>query len=97
MKLTKAQFRSCLPWAIFQVIVLMTASDLIFMRYVHWGTGRGVYLAILPLFVWGLLQLHRRAGWLMAIVAGLSLILAHKAGIPTLLVLLPVVALTPFK
>ncbi|MBT3294373.1 MAG: hypothetical protein HN919_17830 [Verrucomicrobia bacterium] len=65
----------------------------VFMRYVHWGTGRGVYLAILPLFIWGLLQLHRRVGWLMAVVAGLALILSHKAGIPTLLVLLPAMSI----
>jgi hypothetical protein len=64
----------------------------VFMRYVHWGTGRGVYLALLPLFVWGLLNLHRLSGWVMTPIAGLALILAHKAGIPTLLVLLPSMA-----
>ncbi len=64
----------------------------VFMRYVHWGTGRGVYLAILPLFVWGLLRIRRPSGVLMAGVSGLCLVLAHKAGIPTLLVHSPAMA-----
>jgi hypothetical protein len=68
----------------------------VFMRYVHWGTGRGVYLAILPLFVWGLLKVRRPSGALMAIVSGLCLILAHKAGCPTLMVLLPAMTIGLF-
>ncbi|MDP6438218.1 MAG: hypothetical protein QGH42_00560 [Kiritimatiellia bacterium] len=65
----------------------------VFMRYVHWGTGRGVYLALLPLFVWGLLKIRRPSGLLMTLVSGLCLVLAHKAGIPTLMVLFPAMAI----
>ncbi|NQU41624.1 MAG: hypothetical protein HQ523_16895 [Lentisphaerae bacterium] len=61
----------------------------VFMRYVHWGTGRGVYLALLPLFVWGLLNLRHLSGWCVTVVTALALILAHKAGIPTIMLLLP--------
>jgi hypothetical protein len=34
MNLSKAQFRACLPWAIFLVILLMVAWDAVFMRFV---------------------------------------------------------------
>lgn len=63
----------------------------VFIRYTHWATGRGLFLALLPAFLWILLA--RREFWLkrlgLGLVVMLLLFLSHKAalvGIPIILV-----------
>ena len=61
-----------------------------FIRYVHWGTGRGAFLAVLPIFVAALLDLPRLRSWGLALLTGLLLMLSHKTGsiaVPALLLL----------
>ncbi len=53
----------------------------VFMRYVHWGTGRGAFLAVLPLFVAALADLPRLKAWPLALFSGLLLVLSHKTGL----------------
>lgn len=59
----------------------------VFMRYVHWGTGRGAFLAVLPLFVAALSDMPRLKAWALALLSGLLLMLSHKTGIICVLVL----------
>lgn len=58
-----------------------------FIRYVHWGTGRGAFLAVLPLFIAGLVSLSRARGWWLALLSGVLLVLSHKTGLIALAVL----------
>jgi len=60
----------------------------VFMRYVHWGTGRGAFLAVLPIFVAALSDLPRPKAWSLALLTGLLLVLAHKTGLICVPVLL---------
>jgi hypothetical protein len=53
----------------------------VFVRYNHWATGRGLFLAILPLFLWSLLELPRRRALVPATAAAALLLLSHKAGL----------------
>jgi len=59
----------------------------LFVRYVHWGTGRGAFLAILPLFVAALLDRPRTRSAALALLTGLLLALSHKTGLVAVLVL----------
>lgn len=59
----------------------------VFIRYVHWGTGRGAFLAVLPLFVAAVLNLPRARAWPLALFSGLLLVLAHKTGLICVLAL----------
>lgn len=65
----------------------------VFIRYTHWATGRGIFLALLPLFLAGLVELPRRRAWLSCVVGGALLPLAHKIGLPAVVVV--VVATVP--
>ena len=58
-----------------------------FIRYVHWGTGRGAFLAVLPLFVAALLDMPRLRAWGLALLSGLLLVLSHKTGLIAVCVL----------
>lgn len=59
---------------------LFYAFSPVFLRYNHWATGRGLFLAILPLFALCLIE-ARRAGWLAAAaILAIALPLAHKTG-----------------
>ncbi len=74
----------------------------VFMRYNHWATGRGLFIAIFPLFLLALINLSkievqkvekRRALFVMGNLAGLIslgifLTLSHKAGLIALLLIL---------
>ena len=64
----------------------------VFMRYNHWATGRGVFVALLPLFLIACIRLpHLKAMLALPILAAM-LCLTHKAGIvavPLILVALP--------
>lgn len=53
----------------------------VFMRYAHWATGRGLCLALLPLFLCTLLDLPRLRAWVPAAALALLLALSHKAGL----------------
>ncbi len=62
----------------------------VFIRYTHWATGRGLFLALLPAYLAALLDLPRRGAWPALLVTGLLLCLAHKVGfvaVPLLLLL----------
>lgn len=67
----------------------------VFMRYGHWATGRGALLAVLPLFLLGVLELPRRRGWALLAVTALLLPATHKTGTVALLVMLPLAAVSP--
>lgn len=56
----------------------------IFMRYNHWATGRGLFLALLPGFLWALLQLPKKGAWFDFLLLGILLPLCHKTGIVAL-------------
>jgi len=53
----------------------------VFMRYNHWATGRGLFLALLPLFVLSLLNIPRVRAILTAGVIAALLALSHKTGL----------------
>jgi hypothetical protein len=70
----------------------------VFMRYNHWATGRGVFLAILPLFLLACLELPRPKAWLLLAATALALPLCHKAGlvaVPLILASLPLAFVLP--
>lgn len=64
----------------------------VFIRYTHWATGRGLFMALFPAFLWFCLtpsrKLHR---WIGLVGIGLLLLLSHKVSlvaIPLILILL---------
>lgn len=64
----------------------------VFIRYTHWATGRGLFMALFPGFLWFCLtpsrKLHR---WIVLAGIGLLLLLSHKVSlvaIPLTLLLL---------
>lgn len=80
-------------------LAFLYACSPVFMRYHHWATGRGLFLAILPLFVLALLDLPRSRAFGQAALAGLLLGLSHKTGLVAVLLLsasLPLCALLPW-
>jgi hypothetical protein len=66
----------------------------LFARYNHWATGRGLLLALLPLFLAAVLRRPTLGSLAGAVILGLSLPLAHKAGLVALAVILPALALS---
>ena len=76
------QKREALLYAAFYVLTP------VFMRYVHWGTGRGAFLAVLPVFVAALVDLPRLRAWPLMLFSGLLLVLSHKTGLICVPVLL---------
>ena len=59
----------------------------VFMRYNHWATGRGFFLAVVPLFILALVKLPIPGAWLMAAGSALLLCLCHKAGLIAVVVI----------
>lgn len=59
----------------------------VFMRYAHWATGRGLFLALYPLFILALLRLPRPGALLLAPASALLLLLAHKVGLVAVAIL----------
>jgi hypothetical protein len=51
------------------------------MRYLHWATGRGFMLAVLPLFLIGILRIRSAHGLILLVLSALALALSHKAGL----------------
>jgi len=60
---------------------LLYAFSPVFARYNHWATGRGLFLALYPLFILGLLRAPRPTALLGALGAAVLLALSHKVGI----------------
>lgn len=60
---------------------LFYALSPVFMRYTHWATGRGLLLAVLPLYLAALGRLPRPGAVLGLAAAGLFMGTAHKAGL----------------
>lgn len=52
----------------------------IFLRYGFWATGRGFFLALYPLLLWGLLELRRPRGLAVLLTAAVLLPMTHKLG-----------------
>lgn len=63
----------------------------VFVRYNHWATGRGLLLALLPLFLLSVLEAPRARGWGGLLLTGVLMPLAHKTG----LVVLPLGLISP--
>jgi len=61
--------------------------SLVFLRYNFWAIGRGLFLDILPLFVFGLLNLHRFRAILGTAWCALLLCMSHKTGLIAVLLL----------
>jgi hypothetical protein len=70
----------------------------VFLRYSYWATGRGLFLALLPLFLEAVLFLPRAKAILPAAGLALLLVLSHKVGaiaVVLVLLLLPLSVLVP--
>lgn len=52
----------------------------VFIRYTHWATGRGLFLALFPLFLLACMRLPRWRAWVGVAAGSLALALCHKAG-----------------
>ncbi|MDI6774231.1 MAG: hypothetical protein QME60_02385 [Verrucomicrobiota bacterium] len=52
----------------------------VFLRYNHWATGRGLFLAVFPLFLLCAISAPRLASRAAAVLLGLLLTLTHKTG-----------------
>jgi len=50
----------------------------VFIRYSHWATGRGLFLAIVPAYLLVLQALPRRRAWLWFVPVAGVLLLTHK-------------------
>lgn len=74
-------------------VLLYTLAPLT-IRYTHWTTGRGIFLALLPLFVLGLLRLPSWRGAGLTLLSGLLLLLSHRVAVVAVPVTLAVVGLT---
>lgn len=59
----------------------------VFLRYNHWATGRGVFLALLPLLLLGFLEWPRWRAWLLIPAVSVLLVLSHKAGLVAVVVI----------
>jgi len=70
----------------------------VFLRYSYWATGRGLFLALLPLFIEAAFLLPRPRAILPATALAILLVLSHKVGSITvvlMLLLLPLAVLVP--
>lgn len=67
----------------------------VFMRYTYWATGRGLFLAVLPLFLVALLRLPAPAAWGGLLTTGLVLPMAHKTGAIALVLFAATAGLAP--
>jgi hypothetical protein len=62
---------------------LLYALSPVCIRYTHWATGRGLFLALLPAFLALFLALPKVKSWLGALCLGSLLCLSHKVGLIT--------------
>ncbi len=71
----------------------------IFLRYNHWATGRGLFLALFPLYLAGLADKRRLRRLAAALAGAPALLLTHRVALPTLALLATAgaaAALTPW-
>ena len=68
----------------------------VFVRYNHWATGRGLFVALLPLFLLGLLDLPKLRAWLLTAGMAMLLLLSHKAALVAVGLIPLSLALAPF-
>jgi hypothetical protein len=66
--------RTAIAFAIFY------AMSPVFIRYTHWATGRGLFLALFPAFLALLLARPRLSTWMGVLATGSLLCLSHKVG-----------------
>lgn len=52
----------------------------VFVRYTHWATGRGLFLALFPLFLLACTRLPHWRAWAGAAAGAVALALCHKTG-----------------
>jgi len=79
---------------------LFYAMSPVFIRYTHWATGRGLFLALFPAFLALLLARTRMRACSGALAVGALLCLSHKVGMvaaPLLILLAVLSALLPHR
>ncbi len=82
------------------IFSLLYAYAPVFVRYTHWATGRGLFLAIFPAFIALLLSRPRHKAWPIAILVGILLLLSHKVAlvaIPLLILAMSLSLILPRK
>jgi len=78
-----------------RLLVLIYMLSPVFVRYLHWATGRGAFIAIFPLFLACLMTRWRSTTLAASVFAAALLILSHKVAIPALAVSVAAVVLLP--
>ena len=68
----------------------------VFMRYNHWATGRGLFVALFPLFLLALMELPKPGAWAGALAMAPLLALSHKTGIVAVVLIAVSCGLLPF-
>lgn len=63
------------------LFALLYAMSPVCIRYTHWATGRGLFLALVPAFLALLLTLPKATSWLGVLGLGSLLCLSHKVGL----------------
>jgi len=67
------------------LFAFLYAFSPVFVRYTHWATGRGFFLALFPLYLAGAAELPKPRAWLPFFAGILLLPLAHKVGLVAVL------------
>jgi hypothetical protein len=67
----------------------------VLMRYTHWATGRGIFMALMPFVLLGAAGLPRLPAAGTLFVSSILLALSHKTGVVTLAVLVAGAATAP--
>ena len=73
--------RQCFERRAAIIFALCYAMSPVFIRYTHWATGRGLFLALFPAFLALLVAKPTLWTWAGLIATGLLLCLAHKVGL----------------
>lgn len=76
-------------------LTVFYAFSMVFVRYNHWATGRGLLLALLPCFLLSIVTLPRPHSWAGLAVMTPLLLLSHKAGAVAVVVILGSLLLAP--
>ncbi len=67
----------------------------VFMRYTYWATGRGLFLAVFPLFLLALLRTPTPMATAGLLLTGMLLPLTHKTGCVAVLLVAATACMTP--
>jgi len=73
--------RKCFERGVAIVFALCYVFSPVFIRYTHWATGRGLFLALLPAFLALLVARPTRWTCVGVLTTGILLCLAHKVGL----------------